>query len=130
MGQARLALRHDEGVARERAKGLRMTIRRRGVLAALFLSGMQMMMAAVPAIAGVPELAPGESVLANGITTEVRRATGSGAVALEVWIRCPANGWSATQPGIARLTALVAVSAKSGGSSLRDIVRARGGDIG
>ena len=102
-----------------------MTYRRRGVLAALFLSSLL----AAPSIARASELAPGETVLPDGLTTQVRHATGSGAVALEIWIRCPANGWNGSQPGIARLTALATLAAKSGGTSLRDLVRERGGQV-
>jgi len=103
--------------------------RRRGVLAALFLSGMIAGSSALSSAADSTELAPGESVLPDGLTTQVHKATASGAVALEVWIRCPANGWSSSQPGIARLTALAAVGAKSGGTSLRDAVRVAGGQL-
>ena len=106
--------------------------RRRGVLAALFIAGASALaasLASAPALAG-PELAPGETVLSDGLTMEVRHATGSGAVALEIWVRCPANGWSATEPGIARLTALAVIDSKNGGSSLRDAVRSRGGEVG
>ncbi len=106
---------------------VRMKYRRRGVLAALFLS------AAVLAIgrpaAAAPDLAPGETVLPDGLTAMIRHATASGAVALEVWIRCPSDGWTSTQPGIARLTALSLVSSRAGGVSLRDVVAARGGRI-
>lgn len=106
---------------------------RRGVLAALLVSGivgaLTLPPARTPAAAGL-DLAPGETVLSDGLTTEVRRATGSGAVAIEVWVRCPANGWSSSEPGIARLTALAVLDAKAGGASLRDTVRAGGGEIG
>jgi predicted Zn-dependent peptidase len=103
--------------------------RRRGVLAALFLTGTVAVSPAFSAPANATELAPGETVLSDGLTTQVRHATASGAVALEVWIRCPANGWSSLQPGIARLTALALIGAKSGGSSLRDAVRMQGGQL-
>jgi len=106
--------------------------RRRGGLAALFIAGAAALAAFTltsPALAG-PELAPGETVLADGLTMEVRHATGSGAVALEIWVRCPANGWASSQPGIARLTALAVVDAKSGNTTLRDTVHARGGEVG
>lgn len=109
-----------------------MIYRRRGVLAALLLTAVASLAlpaARTPALAG-PDLAPGETVLSDGLTTEVRHATGSGAVAIEVWIRCPANGWSSSEPGIARLTALAVVNAKIGGASLQDAVRSRGGEIG
>jgi len=103
--------------------------RRRGVLAALFVSGIMAGSPGFSTPANATELAPGETVLPDGLTTQVRHATASGAVALEVWVRCPANGWSSSQPGIARLTALAVIGAKSGGSSLRDAVRIRGGQL-
>ena len=105
--------------------------RRRGVLAALFIAGAALSVTAAPTPAlPATELAPGETVLSDGLTMEVRHASGSGAVALEIWIRCPANGWTSSQPGIARLTALAAVDAKSGNTTLRDTVHARGGEVG
>ena len=105
--------------------------RRRGVLAALFIAGAALSAPALPSPAlAATELAPGETVLSDGLTMEVRHSTGSGAVALEIWVRCPANGWTSSQPGIARLTALAAVDAKSGNTTLRDTVHARGGEVG
>lgn len=106
-----------------------MTKKLRGVPAALFLSGLVAASCAVPAQAGPLQLAPGETVLPDGLLTQVRHATGSGAVAIEVWIRCPADGWTSSQPGIARLTALAAIGVKSDGSSLRDVVQQRGGQV-
>lgn len=103
---------------------------RRGVLAALLVSvAAALVVPARPAFASA-DLAPGETVLADGLTTAVRHATGAGAVALEVWVRCPANGWSSNEPGIARLTALAAVDGGNANSSLRDTVRAHGGEVG
>jgi predicted Zn-dependent peptidase len=106
-----------------------MTNRQRGLVAALFLSGIAVFSCAPRAAAADVELAPGETILSNGLTTQVRQATASGAVAIEVWIRCPADGWSASQPGIARLTALAVLASKNGGSSLRDVVHSHGGDV-
>ncbi|HYK52388.1 MAG TPA: insulinase family protein [Candidatus Eremiobacteraceae bacterium] len=105
--------------------------RRRGVLAALFITGATLSAPALPSPAlAATELAPGETVLSDGLTMEVRHSPGSGSVALEIWVRCPANGWTSAQPGIARLTALAAVDAKSGNTTLRDTVHARGGEVG
>jgi predicted Zn-dependent peptidase len=81
-----------------------------------------------PAHADAP-LAPGETVLKNGLTTMVRQTSGAGAVAIEIWIRCPANGWDASEPGIARLAAFSAVSQPYDGHSLRDLVQGAGGDL-
>lgn len=100
----------------------------RGAIAAFFVSSLMLFNPAW-AIAA-PDLAPGETVLPDGLTTLVKHATGAGAVALEIWVKCPASGWSPVHPGIARLTALATLSAKSGGSSLRDTVRTHGGQIG
>src|SRR5580658_6188621 len=102
--------------------------RRRGALAALFLTA-AVGVTALTASAGPLALAPGESVLNSGLTTLVRQTTGPSSVAIEVWIRCPANGWDASEPGIARLTAFAAVSAKTNGASLRDLVQADGAEL-
>jgi predicted Zn-dependent peptidase len=110
-------------------KGRDMKLKRRGVLAALFLSALAASVVAARTPVEAVGLAPGETVLPDGLTTVVRHATGSGAVAVEVWIRCPADGWSGSQPGIARLTALSTIAAKSGGANLRDIVQALGGQL-
>src|ERR1700724_1798405 len=129
MGKLRLLsyhVRSDRGSRRPGQRVDPMMHRRRGELAALFLSGLIAGSSALSSAADSTELAPGESVLPDGLTTQVHKATASGAVALEVWIRCPANGWSSSQPGIARLTALAAVGAKPGGTSLRDAVRVAG----
>ena len=110
-----------------------MTSLRRGAPAALFLAGVLAtaftLIAPVRAVAAPPALAPGETRLSDGLTTVVRQATGSGAVVLEIWVRCPSDGWSGSQPGIARLAAFAVVSAKVDGNSLRDLVRADGGQL-
>lgn len=74
-------------------------------------------------------LAPGETVLKDGLTSMVRQTSGAGSVAIEIWIRCPANGWDSSQPGIARLAAFSVVSQPYEGRSLRDLVQAAGGDL-
>jgi predicted Zn-dependent peptidase len=105
--------------------------RLRGAFAALFLSGSLAIGLSTPVRAdeGVAQLAPGETVLPDGLTAIVKHATASGSVALEIWIRCPADGWSASEPGIARLAAYAAASSKSHGISLRDLVRADGAQL-
>ena len=120
------------GRVRRAGQAFDMISRRRGGLAAFFLSGVLGLatLAVAPMQVRAGDLAPGEAVLPDGLTTQVRHATGSGSVALEIWIRCPSNGWASSQPGIARLTALATVGGQSGGSSLRDIVRSRGGQLG
>jgi predicted Zn-dependent peptidase len=82
--------------------------------------------AAVPAGAA---LAPGASVLPDGLSLLVRRATLSPSAALELWIACPSDGYTASKPGLARLTALSIVAARVNGVSLRDAVRAAGGQL-
>jgi predicted Zn-dependent peptidase len=67
--------------------------------------------------------------LEDGLTLVARKATASPTAALEIWIKCPANGYSAPRPGLARLTALAVVEEKSGGSSLRDEARKSGAQI-
>ena len=95
----------------------------RGVLAALALS------AVGAGSAGAATLAPGETVLPNGLTVAIRRATASPTVSLQVWFNCPSDGYEGTQPGIARLAALAVLDQKAGGSSFRDDVRSYGGQI-
>lgn len=75
------------------------------------------------------QLASGESVLADGLTVAIRRATLSPTAALEIWIVAPSDGYGPSKPGIARLTALSIIATKIGGQSLRDIVRANGGQL-
>jgi len=83
--------------------------------------------ASAPSAARV--LAPGESVLQDGLTLVVRRATLSPTAALQVWIVCPSSGYSTPKPGLARLTALGIVASKVNGVSLREAVRAAGGEL-
>lgn len=104
-----------------------MTVRWRGGLAAFFISSVLIGSTAIAATAQA--LAPGERVRPNGLTTLVRRSPGSGAVAIELWVRCPSDGWTSTEPGIARLAAFSVSEAGSAGKSLRDRVRAAGGDL-
>ena len=85
--------------------------------------------AALAAAGSDKSLAPGESVLSDGLTVAVRQATLSPTVAYEVWIVAPSDGYGTSKPGIARLTALAITSTKIGGSSLRDIVRTYGGQM-
>ena len=86
--------------------------------------------AAAPAPAPAARtLAPGEAILKDGLTVVVRRATLSPTVALQVWIVCPSSGYGTPKPGLARLTALSVVGTKVGGVSLRDAVRAAGGEL-
>jgi predicted Zn-dependent peptidase len=66
----------------------------------------------------------------NGLTVVARRAGAAPVAALEIWIRCPANDYDGSNPGIARLAALALVEEKSQTSlSLRDATRIAGGHI-
>ncbi|HXW76988.1 MAG TPA: insulinase family protein [Candidatus Eremiobacteraceae bacterium] len=101
----------------------------RGTLAALFLACALIVAAPQTSVASEPALAPGEIVLPDGLTVMIKHGTASGSVALEVWVRCPSDGWTDAQPGIARLTAFTAMSTASNGTTMRDLVRAAGGQI-
>jgi len=105
-----------------------MTSHLRGAIAALLLSGLLAGVPAAPARANDAPAIGSPSVLQDGLTAVVRKATGSGAVALEIWIRCPSDGWSASQPGIARVAAFATVAA-GGDASLRQSVRSAGGQL-
>jgi predicted Zn-dependent peptidase len=107
----------------------------RGAIAALVFAAALTALGVLPsgvrsaALAAAPKLAAGESVLPDGLTLAVRRATLSPTAALEVWIVGPSDGYGTTAPGIARLTALSIVATKVNGASLRDIVRNEGGQL-
>jgi predicted Zn-dependent peptidase len=103
---------------------------KRGVLAALALSAAFCLpLAAFAAAPAQPKLAAGESVLPDGLTIAVRRATLSPTAALEVWIVGPSSGYGTPAPGVARLAALSIVATKVDGQSLRDVVRDAGGQL-
>lgn len=101
---------------------------RRSVLAALSLA----VAIAVPAVASASA-----SQLSGALDSSGRRADGltyrvigggaSPTEAIEVWLRCPADGYDGKRPGIARLAALSIVESKAHGFSLRDIARDNGG---
>ncbi|HME81060.1 MAG TPA: hypothetical protein VKF82_03175 [Candidatus Eremiobacteraceae bacterium] len=103
----------------------------RGIVAALVFSGALSL--ALPALAvapvAAPTLAAGESILSDGLTVAVRRATLSPTAALEVWIISPSDGYGEPAPGIARLAALSIIATKVDGQSLRDMVRDDGGQL-
>src|ERR1700680_1510659 len=107
----------------------------RGIVAALvFTAALAALVIAPPSVraaaqVNAPVLASGESVLADGLTVAVRRATLSPTAALEVWIVCPSDGYLVSKAGLARLTALSIVATKVKGLSLRDVVRADGGQL-
>jgi predicted Zn-dependent peptidase len=65
----------------------------------------------------------------DGLTYRVIGGGASPTEAVEIWLRCPANGYDGHHPGIARLAALSIVEAKSHGFSLRDLARDNGGAI-
>lgn len=68
--------------------------------------------------------------LQNGLTIVARRAGAAPVAALEIWVRCPANDYDGSRPGIARLAALALLEEKSQTSlSLRDAARIAGGHV-
>lgn len=68
--------------------------------------------------------------LGNGLTVVARRAGAAPVAALEIWIRCPANDYDGSKPGIARLAALALLDEKTQTSlSLRDAARIAGGHV-
>jgi|SRR5579872_645790 len=65
----------------------------------------------------------------DGLTYRVIGGGASPTEAVEIWLRCPANGYDGKHPGIARLAALSIVEAKAHGFSLRDLARDNGGTV-
>jgi len=98
-------------------------MRWRGFFAALFfvLAG-----SAGPACA----TAATTTQLSDGLTVVMRSEALFPTVAFQIWIRCPADGYAGSQPGIARLTALSLLEQKSGNDTFRDAVRHAGGQVG
>ncbi len=117
-----------------RAHAGRRTLRALAMICALLLSTTaawaheSKVTASVGASAGSQGLATTVQ-LSDGLTLVTRQATASPTTALEVWIRCPASGYGASRPGLARLTALAIVEEQVGGSSLRDDARAAGAQV-
>lgn len=68
--------------------------------------------------------------LSDGLTVVTRSEALFPTVAFQIWIRCPADGYAGSQPGIARLTALSLLEQKTGDDTLRDAVRHAGGQLG
>jgi hypothetical protein len=108
---------------------------RRATVAALLLV---FVVAAPKASRAATGLAPEQSIAAatdfagqrnDGLTYRVIGGGASPTEAVEIWLRCPANGYDGQHPGIARLAALSIVEAKSNGFSLRDIARDNGGAV-
>jgi predicted Zn-dependent peptidase len=111
-------------------RGARATWRTRaGLAAASFALVCACLSPARQAAADAPALTPTQTQLSDGLTLIARKATASPTAALEIWIRCPANGYGDPRPGIARLTALALVEEKSSGSSLRDEAKRSGAQI-
>jgi predicted Zn-dependent peptidase len=65
----------------------------------------------------------------DGLTYRVIGGGASPTEAVEIWLRCPANGYDGQHPGIARLAALSIVESKAHGFSIRDIARDNGGAV-
>jgi predicted Zn-dependent peptidase len=108
-----------------------MTYSLRGALAALFCS--------LLLVAVAPETARASNDAASSLDQTGKRLDnltyriiGGGASpteAIEVWFRCPSDGYDGTKPGIARLAALAIAEDDHGGASLRDIAIASGGQL-
>jgi hypothetical protein len=101
-----------------------MTYRRRGALAALFFSGL-LTIAAATSAAALEEIGQRP----DGLSYRVVGGGASPTEAIEIWVRCPANGFDGAHPGIARLAALTVADTDAGGASLRDLARQNGGDV-
>jgi predicted Zn-dependent peptidase len=77
----------------------------------------------------VPMSGTSAAQFSDGLTLVARKATASPTAAIEIWIKCPSNGYGAARPGLARLTALAIVEEKSGGPSLREEARRSGAQV-
>ncbi|MBC5823798.1 MAG: insulinase family protein [Candidatus Eremiobacteraeota bacterium] len=84
---------------------------------------------AAPAGAAPIRLAPGEQTLRDGLTVAVRQLTSAPIAAIELWVRCPSNGYAPLRPGVARVAAYSLLAQKYAGLSLREEVRADGGRV-
>jgi predicted Zn-dependent peptidase len=108
-----------------------MTYSPRGALAALFCSGLFIAALSSAAVAASDAASPidqsGER--ADRLTYRIIGGGASPTEAIEIWFRCPADGYDGTRPGIARLAALAIADEDQGGASLRDIAIASGGDV-
>ncbi|HEY7979914.1 MAG TPA: insulinase family protein [Candidatus Eremiobacteraceae bacterium] len=108
-----------------------MTYRPRGALAALFCSAV--LLASVANIAEASTDAASQlaesGTRADGLTYRIIGGGASPTEAIEVWFRCPADGYDGARPGIARLAALAIAEDDRGGASLRDIALASGGEL-
>lgn len=108
-----------------------MTYRPRGALAALFCS--LLLVAAASTVAHASsEPASNFDQTGKRLDNLSYRIIGGGASpteAIEVWFRCPSDGYDGSKPGIARLAALAIAEDDHGGASLREIALASGGDL-
>ena len=107
-----------------------MTYRLRGALAALVFSGLLVAASndAADASVAAPRLAQ-SGQRSDGLTYRIIGGGASPTEAIEVWFRCPADGYDGSRPGIARLAALAIADDDRGGASLRDIAGASGGEV-
>jgi predicted Zn-dependent peptidase len=108
-----------------------MTYTPRGALAALFFSGMLFAIAsnAASTAADSPSQLSQSGQRADGLTYRVIGGGASPTEAIEVWFRCPADGYDGSRPGIARLAALAIADDNRGGASLREIASVSGGEV-
>ncbi len=108
-----------------------MTYRPRGALAALFCSLLLVAAASSAACASSDSASnfAESGTQADGLTYRIIGGGASPTEAIEVWFRCPADGYDGARPGIARLAALAIAEDDHGGASLRDIAIASGGEL-
>lgn len=108
-----------------------MTYSARGGLAALFFSTALLAAASSPAAAAndTPSQLMESGQRPDGLTYRIIGGGASPTEAIEIWFRCPADGYDGTRPGIARLAALAIADDNRGGASLRDIANTSGGEV-
>jgi predicted Zn-dependent peptidase len=108
-----------------------MTNSLRGGLAALFFSGLLIAAPTLPAVAAsdIPSQITQSGERTDGLAYRVIGGGASPTEAIEIWFRCPADGYDGSRPGIARLAALAIADDNRGGASLREIASASGGEV-
>ncbi|HEY5094628.1 MAG TPA: insulinase family protein [Candidatus Eremiobacteraceae bacterium] len=108
-----------------------MTYSSRGALAALFFSTLLLAVAQIPAVAAgdTASQLTQSGQRPDGLTYRIIGGGASPTEAIEIWFRCPADGYDGSRPGIARLAALAIADDNRGGASLRDIANASGGEV-
>lgn len=103
----------------------------RGGLAALFFSTLLLAAPPNPVVAAndAPSQLTESGQRPDGLTYRIIGGGASPTEAIEIWFRCPADGYDGSRPGIARLAALAIADDNRGGPSLRDIANGSGGEV-